>query len=153
MLVFLRKAPGDIPTPPRATTKLCSTPPVSQPRQDLEKNGGGSNGRHTSRLPPVANCVVNLTLTTQSRPRQRLRHGRCNVSPAQQTEACMCVKAGQICPATPGTGARLGHEASVKPGIFRLLGRETCRRARPGPQRNRTWRGARTARRYLRAVL
>jgi hypothetical protein len=35
-------------------------------------------------------------------------------------------------------------EASVEPGVFRILGREARRRARSGPQRDRTRRRART---------
>jgi hypothetical protein len=122
LLIFLPKAPGAISPPLPAQRPNYSTPPVSQPHRNLEKKRRGIECANTSRLPPTANPIVNLTLTAQRRRRQRLRHGRCNVCPAQRTEACVCVKAGQTCPATPGTGARPKHEASVKPRVFRLLG-------------------------------
>jgi len=40
MLVFLRKAPGDIPTPPRATTKLFDAVGVTTPPGPGEERRG-----------------------------------------------------------------------------------------------------------------
>ena len=57
---------GDIPTPPRATTKplgigLCKrSPALGENRRELKCTD-------TIKLPPIPNCIVNLRLTAQRR--------------------------------------------------------------------------------------
>ena len=60
------QVPGYIPTPPRATTKLfdltlCNAAPAPG------ENRRGIQCADTSRPAPIANRIVNLRLTTQSR--------------------------------------------------------------------------------------
>jgi hypothetical protein len=58
---------GDIPTPPRATTKLFEPPCVTTSPAPGET--GELECADTSRPAPIANPIVNLTLTAQRRRR------------------------------------------------------------------------------------
>jgi len=69
------QVPGYIPTPPRATTKLFDTGTRAEKPAAL----GRAN---PSRLAPITNRVVNLTLTAESR-RPTARKGRCGMDAAK----------------------------------------------------------------------
>ena len=100
--------------------------------------------------------LVNLTLTTQ-RPRPR----RENAPAAWTLQSLSCKtnkgmrvrKSGTDLSRRAGRAGKVEDETSVEPRVLRLLGREARRRAGAGSQRDRARRGARTARRHLRAVL
>src|ERR1700676_2220616 len=104
-----------------------------------------------------ANRIVNLTLTSQtSRPiRPKPADGMDAAKPILQTETWARAPESGTHLSLSGLRARQGpgHETSIEPRIFRLLGSAERRRARARPQRHRARTGARTARRYLRAVL
>ena len=115
--------------------------------------------RRPSELAPIPKPIVNLTLTSQSRaarPAQSRAGGMDAAKPVLQNNqgnARAQKRDRYVPPSGRGVEAVPGHEASVEPGIFRILGRQARRRARPRPQRDRARCGARTARRHLRAVL
>ena len=70
------------------------------------------------------------------------------------TGECACAKAGQICPAEAGRRGKdqvMKHPSSRE--FFAYWDAEARRCAGARPQRDRARRGARTARRHLRAVL
>src|SRR6266705_1699665 len=105
----------------------------------------------------IANRIVNLTLTPQTpRPnRPKPADGMDAAKPVLQRETGARVPESGTDLSLSGPRAKQGrgHEASVEPRIFRLLGPAARRRTRARPQRHRARPGARTARRYLRAVL
>ena len=122
VLIFARRSRVTSPPLP-ARRPNCSTSPCVTPAPAPGENQRGIECADPSRSAPIANPIVNLTLTTQSLRKRPLRHGRCKAPLAQQSGECACVKAGQNCPSEPFAG-RPRYETSVKPRVFRLLGRE-----------------------------
>src|ERR1019366_5590050 len=156
VLIFSPEAPGATSPPlparrPNCLTSPCVTAPPApgENRRDLEC-------ADPSRPAPIANRIVNLTLTAK-RPRQPPENataaGTLQSLSRKTNKGTRVRESGTKVSRRAGRGARLRHETSVKPRVLRILGPEAWRRARAGPQRDRTRRGARAARRYLRAVL
>src|ERR1700694_2148148 len=141
------QVPGYIPTPPHATTKLFDTARVATSPAPGE-NRRGTECADTSRLAPIANPIVNLTLTAQ---RRGLGGENATTAWTLQSLSCKTIRGMRVRESGTGLSRRAirrgkGRDgASVKPRVLRILGRQAWRRAGAGPQRDRARGGARTA--------